>query len=671
MYSSVTNQLYQIGHYLFAFWLLLILVPRLIFPSVYSDRSEQIVSNMMRITALYIVLGYVLVVTKLFEVLAIIGILAFLIVWAYVAPKKTEGADAFTVIGARFYDLIEAAFRLKLGWKYFQGRKVFTDKRLFVRKGSASGVVSACLLIAVMAMSGYIRWYDAWKNAAPSMSDGAVILAWMKYIIRRELFYDGIYPQGQMIMMAYLQKFAQIDPLYVLKYTGGLSTWLIGLGLYFTVSRFTSGRLAAIAAAGAYGLAGTALHGSDWVRQAATLPQEFALLFLLPTLYFFFRYFEKGQRRDLWTAAAGCAVTGLSHFIAFAYAGLGLGILMIIALFQGKEGRRRFWTGAVTGIGCVVVAFIPIGYGRMFSGGLHSSSANFLAARAVFTPPPLNVWDYAGLFCLFIVALAGCIAPRGKRMVNVFVFLFGSASFLIYAYGGTLTQNVVMQTRSESAWTIATSLALGMAWYAIANALLRMKGNARIWTESMLCVGFIVFLAFQIRLKPIIPYKMMWNSSAEQYLEMSKENYRNTWIVFSQSEGYSLALGNGNHQYISTLMKDYDPRAFPLTRRDETKPDVNVSYHIYIVEEKQVYRQDPNSDLYSLLEPEYERRESEYRELRKWLADYQDFNKDLKIFYEDPYIKVYYIYRGAAEESQAEVVWGKPILSDLLKEITK
>jgi hypothetical protein len=46
-----------------------------------------------------------------------------------VLPKAKENrTDALTEIGARFYDLLEAAFRLKIGWKYVWGRKVFTDK---------------------------------------------------------------------------------------------------------------------------------------------------------------------------------------------------------------------------------------------------------------------------------------------------------------------------------------------------------------------------------------------------------------------------------------------------------------------------------------------------------------------------------------------------------------
>jgi len=665
MYDDFGNQLYNFGHYAFSFWLLLIFVPKLIFASASSDRLDRLAANMLRASCLYILLGYALVVTKLFEVLSIVGILAFLILRSYVSDKKGKEGDLATSSIARFYDLLELAFRVKIGWKHLRGRLVLTDKRISLPKWSFSAWLSAALTVAVMSSSAYVRMYDGFKHAAPSMSDGAVILAWVNYINRRDLFHDGVYPQGHMILMAFLQKFAQIETLYVLKYTGGLSTFLIVLGLYFAVSRLAGNRLAALAAAGMYGLGGTALHGADWERQATTIPQEFAYLYLLPTMYFFYRYFESGRRQDLWIGAAGCAVMGLSHTISFAYSGLALGILMFFSVFQGKEGWKKGLAGGIAGIGCVVVAAIPILYGRFIGSELHGSSANFLAAQAEFTPPPLNDWDFVGFGCLAVTAL-GALFVRGQRLMFGYAFLFGAACFLIYFYGGTLTQNVVMQTRSESAWTIATCLTAGMAWHAAAKLLLPWKNGWRIALETLLCAAAVTAIAYPMRLEPIVPYKMMWNSNAEQYLRIANEHYRRTWVVYSQSEGYSLSLGSGIHDYISTLIQNYDPTKFPLTRRTETRVDVNVSYHIYIIEEKQVYQVDPNLPIHGLLAQEYERREAEYAELRKWLAAYQDFNKDLKVFYEDEYVKVYYIHRATDSEGESDALWAKPVMSDLL-----
>ncbi|HZG88375.1 hypothetical protein [Paenibacillus sp.] len=674
MYSSVANHLFHLVHYAFAWWLLLIVVPKLIFRTAYEDRLETLAAGALKAACLYMALGYLLVVTKLFEVLAIMGILVFLILRSYIAPKKDKGVDVYTAIGARFYDLVEIAFRLKLEWKYMLGRKVWTDKRLTVRRMSPAKLIAVGLFLAAMGMAAYVRWYDPLHSAAPSMSDGAVILLWTKYIIQRELFVGGIYPQGQFIFMAFIQKFAQIDTLYVVKYFGATSTCLIAAGLYFVVSRWTGGgRIAAVAAAAAYGLAGQPLHGvgDAWARQAATLPQEFALLFLLPTLYFFSKYFANGNRQDLWTGAAGCAVMGFTHFISFGYAGLGLGLLMLMALFQGREGVSKFWIGAATGIACVVVVFIPIVYGMLFGAGLHSTSSEFLLAQAQFTPPPLNRWDYAGLVSLAVVALAALFGRRDRRFAYGFVVLFVALCFFLYWYGGTLTQNVVIQTRSDAAWTVATCLALGVAWHAAASALFRSKERLRFVAECLAAAAAIAFWALSIRLTPIIPYKMMWDSAAEQYLEMAKRHYDNTWIVFSQVEGYSLSLGNGRHQYISTLISEFEPQAFPLTRRDQIAPDPNVSYHIYIVEEKEVFRHDPNSVIYESMVPDYARREAEYAELREWLSEYQSFNKDLQVFYEDDKVKIYYIYRGVPEEKKAELVWDKPIFSDLLKNLTE
>ncbi|TLS52045.1 hypothetical protein FE782_11785 [Paenibacillus antri] len=670
MYGSILNQIFHIGHYVFAFWLLLILVPKFIFSPSSSDKLERIVSNAMRMTFLYIVIAYVLVVTKLFEVLSILAVIAFLILRSYVLPKhQRKRGDAMTELGAKFYDFLEIAFRTKLGWKYIRGRRVFTDKRLQLPKTSFAAAAAAVLAIAVFGMSGFVRLYDAFTSAAPSMSDGAVILAWSKYISMRELFHDGVYPQGMFIMMSYLQKFAAINAIYVLKYTGGLNTLLVVFGLYFSVSRLTGGRWAALAGAVVYGLAGTALHGGDWERQAATIPQEFALLFLLPTLYFFFRYFENGSRHALWAGAAGCAVMGLSHTIAFAYGGLGLGILMLLGLAAGEEGRRRFWTGAVAGIACVMVSIIPLAYGLLIGKSFHGSSSSFLAETAKIDPPSLNGWDYVGLACIAALALWSLAAPRGERMVYRFATLFGFTCFLLYAYGGPVSQSVVLATRSESVWTVATCLAFGVVWHAVWKAVLSDEGRIAATVQVVLCASLVAGLGFANGLKPIIPYKMMWDSSAAQYVSIAKQHLPMTWVVYSQSEGYSLTYGTGVHDYIGTLIKDFDPRKFPLTRTEETMPDGNIAYHIYIIEEKQVYRHDPRLSIYNALAPEYERKEQEYRELRQWLALYQEYNGDLKTFYEDDVIKVHYIFRGTDQEANDELIWAKPEFSKLLENL--
>lgn len=669
MYSSIPNQLFHIGHYAFAIWFLFIWYPKFIFSKENNDWFIQLFSNSLRIVGFYIIVGYLLVGLKLFEVLAILALLIFILFRKYFLPNSGEmKLDALAAFNARFYDLIETTYRLKLSWKKIRYKTLLVDKREST-DFSINTLFPKLFILSVFIIIFYVRFYDAWASAAPSMSDGAVTLAWLKYINERVLFQDGIYPQGLYIILAYLQKFAAIDAMYIVKYTGPVDGTLIVVGIYFFVSRLTGNRVAAIVAAAVYGLGGESLFGHDWFRQSATNAQEFALVFLLPTFYFFICFFRSGNKNNYWTGTIGCMVIGFIHSVIFAYVGLGLGIMMFLALVIGDERKRKFWMGLVAGIGSVLVSsLIPLGTGLLLGRKFHSSSAEFALQKVDVTFPLLGFWDILGIVSLFVVGIAGIkVKTETDQWTYRFVFLFGLVCFLIYYFAGTLTQNAVLSSRTGLPWMLSICILLGFFWNVVISWVPR-KDNAKRWIEIVLCSVLIISIVIETRLQPIIPYKMVWDSVAEQHLRIAEQNVPSTWVIFSQSEGYSMVLVNGFHQYISTLINDYDPNGFPLTKRGGSAPDPNVSYHIYIFEEKEVYRVDKKYDIYTSLEPEYERREIEYAKLRDWLKVYQSHNGDLQTFYEDQYVKVHYIHRKVDGEAGNEAVWGKPRLSIFQKD---
>lgn len=671
MYSSIVNQLFHIGHYAFALWLLFIWYPKLVFSKVSHDWFIQIFSNGIRIVGIYIIIGYLLVGLKLFEVLAIIATLVFILFRKYFLPNSGEmKMDALAAFNARFYDLIETYYRFKLAWKRIRLKTLLVEKRKKTTKFRPNKLVPKLLLTFVFLLIFYVRFYDALVSVAPSMSDGSVTLAWAKYISKRILFHDGIYPQGFHIILAYLEKFAAINAMYIIKYTGPLNGTLIVVGIYFFISRLTGNRLAASVATVIYGLVGEPLFGHDWVRQSATNSQEFALVFLLPTFYFFIRFFQSGNKNDYWTGTIGCTVIGFIHSLILAYVGLGLGILMLMNLVMGVERKRKFWMGFVSGVCSVLVStVIPFGIGLLLGRDFHASSAEFALQKLAVTFPTLEVWDILGIFSLLVIGVASILVKSvdAARWAYSFTFNFCFACLLLYYFAGPLLQSAVFSSRTGQPWVLSICILLGFLWNVVMSWIPR-KENGKSWFEIGLCSVLFFTIIFESRLQPIIPYKMMWDSVAEQHLHIMDQNLPNSWVIFSQSDGYSMVLGNGFHQYISTLINNYDPEAFPLTKRGETSVDPNISYHIYIFEEKQVYRVDKNADIYKQLKPEYERREKEYAMLRKWLKAYQSFNGDLQTFYEDEFIKVHYIYRKVDKDSEKEVLWGKPRLSELQKD---
>jgi len=654
--------LYHLAHFSFAFVLLMGVWPSFVFARTSDDAWERRWACYLRIVLIYIVVGYLLVALKLFEVLSILVVLLALTFRHYLTRGSDEArVTAMTLIGKNFYDLLDMGFRLKTSLQRMKNWEQLRswDKYKIPSFPKSSGLWVKLTLACVLLGAIYIRFYDACVNAAPALSDGYVTLAWMKYINRRLLFEDGIYPQGFHIVLAYLHKFSAIDQLYVLKYTGPLNGVLFTFGLYFVLSRLTGNRFAGMMAAAVYGLAGEALLVIEWLRQASTNSQEFAIVFLFPSLYFMFLYLKNGKRADLLTAAAGCCVTGLVHSLVFAYLGMGMGILLFVAMIlHFSEYWSRVWRLALAGIASVLVSLAPITAGLLAGKKFHGSSEEFLHQTVEVASPILHAWDYIALSAIFITLLAVFFTKRKEeRLFPLFAGLLGLCTFLIYYYGGVLTNSLLLSTRSISLWAAAVPFCIGAAWDVLWKVLHKIpRRQAAEWS---ICTAAVASLVFSTGLEPIKPYKMEWDSSVEQYLRIASTFRPKTWIIYSQNEGYALALGNGYHGYLRELLDTYDPKHTPLTKKGEEASDPFVPVDIFIYQEKNVFQVEKTNNIYQLLAETYEQRKQENAALKQWIDTYRAYHNDLEIFYEDENLRIYHLHRPDDPEKNLVKIWGR------------
>ncbi|MCC2685184.1 MAG: hypothetical protein K0R75_2083 [Paenibacillaceae bacterium] len=332
MYAEWTHGFVHLIRYGSAFLFLLVFVPRLIFHQARGDLAERIVGRFQMMTLLLIGLGYALVAIKLFELLAIIP--AFILIalaqgaWRNRRNKRSmkqeEANDEQQVRSyiPKVYDYLERKYN---PWPEIKASVMERISEATVawrsRLRHLPTMVEAAIVLFVFAAAAYIRFADALTHAAPAMSDSYVTLAWIKYVNQRILFHDGIYPQGFHIFMGYLVKFSFLDPLYILKYTGPLDSMLTMAGMYFAVSRWAGSRTAGTVAAAVFCFLSGIIGWSDVERQAATNAQEFAFVFVFPTLYFIHRWLRDRVRWALSAGVAGMVAAGLVHTLAYAYCG--------------------------------------------------------------------------------------------------------------------------------------------------------------------------------------------------------------------------------------------------------------------------------------------------------------------------------------------------------------
>ncbi|WP_336787923.1 hypothetical protein [Paenibacillus sp. MMO-177] len=660
-YWSPANHLYAILHYAFAIVLLYVWWPKFFFPANSDDRLEARIATALKSACLYILLGYVLVVLQLYEVMSVSFILLLLSTWRYWRKGSTETrTEKVSAISVAFYGLLETGFLLRNRWQQMRGKLTMPFKQIKLKTVVGEEWLSVILLAVVLMASAYVRFYDAVKYAAPALSDGSVTLAWMKYINNRILFHDGIYPQGFHITLSLISKFAAIDPLYILKYSGPLIGVLTAAGFYFVLSRLTGSKVAGIASAAFYGMGGIFLFGGDWERQAATNSQEFAYLFVFPSLYFMLRYLEKGQRSALWAGSAGLTVAGLAHTVGYAYAGMGLAVLLIAsAMTPSARSWKRIIVASAAGLATVIVSYAPIQIAIWSGVSLNSSAEEFLLDTTEVVIPGLKMLDWVGLGSIGLTALSALIGFRDnrRRMAEWFAVGMGTASFLLYYIVPYVTKSTVLAVRTQSLWGLGISFVIGFAWWSLWRHVRLFRSRQLL--ERAAAGGVAVAFAVYVHLSPIVTYKMEWDSVFRQYLRIAGMYAPGTWTIFSQEEGYSLIYGKGWHQYIRTLVTEYDPTGTPITRNGQDEYDPDTTSHLYIIEEKQVYKVSKSLSIYDKLQQErYVKHEEDQMLLKEWLAKYTAVHGKPQIFYEDEHIRIWYLERPEASDKENRRIWG-------------
>lgn len=653
MYATLANHFSQGWRYFFTFAFLIIILPRLLFPAKRESFLDSFFRNFIRMTLVLITLGYLLVLLKLFEFLSLVVVFIVLYLYVYRHYKGLASwGEMIHVLLLFVYDYADGIIHPQTIFREYCNVQINKVKQSWQKLfGSLTSAGKTLLLLIVLGYSAWIRFYDTILHAAPAMSDSYVVLAWLKYLDRKILFHDGIYPQGFHIYLDFLHKFSAIDALYVLNYSGPLHSVFITLSLYFVVSRWTRQVLPGITAAFIYGVLGFYLN-AEFMRQAATNSQEFAFVFLFPTLYYYSEYLTKKDMDSLVTAAAGTFLTGLIHSMAFAFLGLGLGILALV--FCSRDLRTR-WQIAfkmlLIYIAGGLTSAIPIGIGLLMGKDFYGASAEFLIMKteAGSMLPWLNPFDYIGLGVTVLLLLLGIIfsVKRREVVLQLYIAFFGLVSFAAFYWGGALTGNVVISTRMVLLWTMMIPILCGVGWYTFSKMIPFFRGKI---SEVIIAIAMITFLIIKLQPIPIIPYKMEYDSSVEQYLRISSTFRPTEWMIVSQVEGYALTYGKGYHLMLPDFLT-IDPSGEKLLYVSNGQESELDEYDIFIFHEKKVFR--------SLEEMEavYDKREIENKALKDWLEKYQKAHDNLTVYYEDENIAVYRIYQPASEDQNFERIW--------------
>ncbi|MFC0215186.1 hypothetical protein ACFFK0_22600 [Paenibacillus chartarius] len=675
MYDSFWNQSYHLFHFFLAMFLLLYLWPKLIFPQYTKDRLEQTIANYLLMAFLMLAVSFFLISVRLYEFMSVAGVLALIAYHVYVRRRRAQRLSAGEEdnrLVQWLFDYAEGLIHLKSSIVPFLIRKT-RQLGSAAKSFAASGLTfySFLLMAVIFGIAAYIRFYDAVHSPVPTMSDGWVALKWIKYAERQTLYPDGIYPAGYQVFLATIRKFADVDALYVLKYIGPLNSMLIMLGYYFTITRWTSSKAAALIAMTVYGVLSELFFHVNYARQASSMSQEFGMAFVFFTLYFYVQYMRTGSRVTLWAGMAGTAAVGLAHSIPFVWIGMGMGWLLALhfLLTRGKEWRRDVHL-ALAGVICVVIAITPIALAYAFRVTVYEGVTEFVSSeKNTYQLPELVPMDYAALASIVLLFLYACVkktAGKLDRLPELFIALFVLSTFMLF-YFGVYTEREVLIVRSRDLWYTSIPLIIGMGAYVLFRLLGRIRIRQAI--EAGAATAVLAGSVFIAPPKPIIPYKLESKTTVEQYLRITRLYATKSYLIVSpRIQMFPLTfgtLGKGSHMYLETgspsLLNDFDPTKPPLTRYGQEE-HADVAADIFIFKEKQIFQVSQDEEIYRLEAPKYKRYVGEYKNLDAWIETAKASlpPENITTFYEDDNLIIYHLYRPENKldrEREVRKIW--------------
>ena len=204
-------------------------------------------------------------------------------------------------------------------------------------------------------------------------SDISVHLNWINQMSRGNLFASGVYPFGFHCMVYYLHAVLGFDTYVILCVFYLVQVFFIHIVLLAMLKLLCRSLYLPYAGIMVY------ILGSFWARQTynrfgSSLPQEFGMIFVIPSVYFLIRFFQtekKNLKNRETKLILGCFALAFSLTLAIHFYGTMIAGLCCIGIavgfctrFLNKEYFRRIM---LTGIISVFLAVLPMGIA--FAGG--------------------------------------------------------------------------------------------------------------------------------------------------------------------------------------------------------------------------------------------------------------------------------------------------------------
>ena len=630
---------------LFVFFALFVLLPGRLFKPAQDDSFlDTFFINLTHMVFIAILLVPFLVIIKMYDLfsLSLSFFLIFLSPNIYNLCKhrslveiKKELRHRETVMTTYLLDVLDRRVSplVQFG-RYLIRRFVILRERL--RNPDRTTILYILLWTAVFGYAAYLRLYDSFIHFTPGTSDPYPIIRSIKYLEINRLFYEHIYPEGFSSIVSVFHLLSFLDLVHIFRFFGPLMALVLVLSVYYVAFKVTSNKWAALISAFIYGTFTTSQLPIEFYRQTTTLPQEFAMVFLLPTLYFLLQYLTTRQKRYLFLFFEGLVIIFKVHSIVAVMAFWGVVAIFITGSFNRLWDRQVFFRVLGAGALATFLGHLTILIGLMTGYRFHGSSLGMIT---VFTPQitlaylELSPLLWGGSLISLFVVIYGIFFCKSKEEKIRYSF-FGIFYFLLileYQANYFHLRHLVAQYRTGQFVALTATIIAGISFHLFTLKDVVKKPLFHKVFYPVITLGTLLILGTAFPAKPPVTFKMGYEASMANYLRISKEYTPLQWLIVSQVEEYPLALHKGWHMNTANFLERYSPF------EEELPIDTP---NIFIFVEKEIFKVIVNRT-----QEDYDWRWDQMRRMEEWCRIYISNHKDMNIFYNDEKFEVYAIHK--------------------------
>lgn len=280
-------------------------------------------------------------------------------------PLKQQAGNTWYLFGK----LLRGRMKLKSAIFLFLGKCAEGIKRLakFFYRHIVKNPIQSMLLLGIGVCLCWIYGRQIILVYGYRASDIPVHMSWINEMSRGKIFAKGVYPFGFHCMIYYLHAVFRFDTYVILCQFFFAQVIFMHLVLLAMLKQLCKTKYIPYIGTFVF-LLGNFWSDQTYSRFYATLPQEFGMIFVIPSIYFLIRFFQipkqkladKETRLTLQCFAMAFSLTLAIHFYGTMIAGLCcIGIACGFCFrFLRKEYFRRIM---FTGICSVFLAVLPMG----------------------------------------------------------------------------------------------------------------------------------------------------------------------------------------------------------------------------------------------------------------------------------------------------------------------